>query len=665
MVFPLVAGLAAVGSLASPSVTVRATLCSIVALLLVPVALLTRPAEGTIRLRAILVSIALCSAAGSYLRIGDSGFRATSADVAMLIGRLLVIGAMAKAASNRRGRGFHSLLVDGAVIAVAVWMLSWVFVANRKSNSGEHGLWIYVLDSAYQPVGAALALLLFAVVFSDSPRSLAVRLLSAAVLCSIAADLLSAFTHGSATAFGLRLSDSLVTLAFGLGAGAIAHGSATTLSQRQPMLPRRPLPGRMFFASGWAIAALIAATAVPAQGSADNVVRAIGVSILTSLVVFRAIQSVLANRRAQDELLSLSQTDQLTGLANRRCVLEHIEAHLCNSWRNQGQPTVLFIDVDRFKTINDSLGHAAGDRALLLVSERFARAIPPRAVVARLSGDEFVVFDPDSPSPQAALQLADQLLATLHEPLALATGDVFVTASIGVCEFVAGSRPDAGDLLRDADTAMYRAKELGRNRVALFDSSMHERVAHRMNLETALYRALDRRELCLFHQPILNTRTGEIIGFEALMRWQREDGSIVSPAEFIPIAEETGTIISIGSWALGEALAQLRRWIDEGVCAPTTTMSVNVSPQQLIDPRFPEKVNEAVLRSRISPHLLWLEITEGVMISQPALALSSLRRLPRRWDSYCLGRLRHRLLVAVTATRVSVAANQNRSCLRP
>ena len=184
--------------------------------------------------------------------------------------------------------------------------------------------------------------------------------------------------------------------------------------------------------------------------------------------------------------------------------------------------------------------------------------------------------------------------------------------------------------MRHADTAMYRAKDAGRNCLAVYDESMHERVAHRLSVETALYRALDRRELRLFHQPILDLESGDVVGFEALMRWQQGDGTIVSPAEFIPIAEDTGTIVPIGSWALLEALSQLRSWIDDGVCSESATMSVNVSPRQLSDPNFPSIVNEALARSGVSPQLLWLEVTESVMIAEPELALATLRRV-RSW----------------------------------
>ena len=297
------------------------------------------------------------------------------------------------------------------------------------------------------------------------------------------------------------------------------------------------------------------------------------------------------------------------------------------AWQSDSHPTLYFVDLDRFKNINDSLGHAAGDEVLKMVAIRLSKAAPEHSTVARLSGDEYVVLDPSTRSPGSSLALAERLLSIFREPLPISQGDVFVTASIGVASLSPSSSSSAEDLLRHADTAMYRAKDAGRNCLAVYDESMHERVAHRLSVETALYRALDRRELRLFHQPILDLESGDVVGFEALMRWQQADGTMVSPAEFIPIAEETGTIVPIGSWALLEALTQLRHWIDDGVCSESATMSVNVSPRQLSDPNFPSIVNEALNRSGVSPQLLWLEVTESIMIAEPELALATLRRV--------------------------------------
>ena len=264
---------------------------------------------------------------------------------------------------------------------------------------------------------------------------------------------------------------------------------------------------------------------------------------------------------------------------------------------------------------------------LVAVADRLRVVLPKHCVVGRIAGDEFVVLDPRSTSINDAMMLADLVLESFHEPLALRQGDVFVSASIGVSTYRPSVTNSADDLLRHADTAMYRAKESGRNCVAVFDESMLESVTQRLAVETALYRALERRELRLVHQPIIDIHLGEVVGFEALMRWERDDGSTTSPAEFIPIAEETGIIVPIGSWAILEALTHLSHWISAGSCPRDATMAVNVSPRQLSDPNFVNVVSEALTRAHIPARQLWLEVTEGVMIAQPDQALAALTRL--------------------------------------
>jgi diguanylate cyclase (GGDEF)-like protein len=351
------------------------------------------------------------------------------------------------------------------------------------------------------------------------------------------------------------------------------------------------------------------------------------VLFLSGVVLLRVVIAVRANAQLQSKLIESAQTDALTGLANRSLMLEHVDTALRTAWRDNRQPTVLFIDVDRFKNINDSLGHAAGDDVLIAVATRLRLILPTHCVVGRIAGDEFVVLDPQTNGPNESMVLADRVLESFHEPLALRQGDVFVSASIGVSTYRPSVTNSADDLLRHADTAMYRAKESGRNCVAIFDESMLASVTQRLAVETALYRALERRELRLVHQPIIDVGLGEVVGFEALMRWDRDDGSSISPAEFIPIAEETGTIVPIGAWALLEALTHLGEWIASGVCPRDATMAVNVSPRQLSDPNFVNLVSEALTRAHIPARQLWLEVTEGVMIAQPDQALDALTKL--------------------------------------
>ncbi|MFM9083378.1 MAG: putative bifunctional diguanylate cyclase/phosphodiesterase, partial [Actinomycetota bacterium] len=352
---------------------------------------------------------------------------------------------------------------------------------------------------------------------------------------------------------------------------------------------------------------VLARTDAPSAGARS--VRSASSAVLAVAVMTRVVQSVRANASTQDELVRSALTDSLTGLPNRTLMLRHIDAALRTSWGTPRQPTVLFIDVDRFKAINDSLGHATGDDVLMTVASRLLANVPDHAVVGRISGDEFVVLDDRTETAAQSVMLAEHLLDAFREPVGGSQPDMFVTASIGVAHAPRGMDLSADALMRHADTAMYRAKDAGRNCIAVFDDSMVERVTQRLDIETALYRALERGEVHLVHQPIVDVDLGLVVGFEALMRWRRE-GAPVSPAEFIPVAEDTGTIVPLGTWALRDALARLRGWIDDGTCKPSTTMSVNVSPRQLNDPQFVQTVVDALAATGVSADQLWLEVTE-------------------------------------------------------
>ncbi|MEO7398608.1 MAG: EAL domain-containing protein, partial [Ilumatobacteraceae bacterium] len=544
-----------------------------------------------------------------------------------LVSAAMVIAAVALIARTRRGPDFWGLLADGGIVALGSWLLAWVVLVQPALDNFENDPWLAVAQSAFQPLGAILLFLLIIVLFSDSERTPAIRNVGLAVMLALVSGLLRALHDSGRIGDYTTVSIAVGMIANGFLFAALLHPSMRGLVERQPATRPRPIFGRIMLTTTTLVIPIIASTANRPNGLADLWVRTVTVGVLSLLVTTRILQAVRANRAAQDQLLRTAQTDSLTGLPNRGLLLEEMNTTLRESWKGFGHPTLFFIDLDRFKNINDSLGHAVGDLVLCSIADRLRSTVPERATVARISGDEYVVFDPASPSLDEALETANQLLTALCQPISLGTGDVFVTASIGVARMEPQSHRSSDLLLRHADTAMYQAKDAGRNCVALFDESMHERVAHRLNVETALFRALDRGELRLYYQPILEVTASEVVGFEALMRWRQGDGTIVSPAEFIPIAEETGTINAIGAWALFEATDQLRQWIDTGICSASATMSVNVSPRQLADPAFPSIVNEALARSKVSPHHLWLEVTEGIMITEPELALSTLRRL--------------------------------------
>ena len=629
---PVAASALAVGTALTGSALVQAAGFMVVAAAAVPLSLVALHRHDLKpRLVVGLIALAMLTGCANLLRSLSVGHpRALPwAEVMALAGLFMVIAAVGVVAHNRRGRDFWPIVADGGIVALGVWLLTWVTIVRPTLDRQGVDPWLTVLRSAFQPLGAVIVFLLIVVVFSDKARTPAVIYCSAAITLALVSGLMRGLSlSGQGATYG-HVSTALCVIALGTLYASVMHPSVRTLTHPLPDGPQRTVTGRIVVTTAALVVPIIVMSATMPDGATDRIVRSLSVGLLALLVTVRTAQTVQSNRFAQSTLLHSAQTDSLTGLPNRSLLLEHINATLHESWKSHEHPTLFFIDLDRFKNINDSLGHAAGDRVLCVIADRLRLTVPQRATVARISGDEYVVFDPASPSLGDAMGLANMLLAQFREPLTLATpaGDVFVTASIGIARLEPQSHRNADALLGHADTAMYQAKEAGRNCVAMFDESMHERVSHRLSVETALFRALDRDELRLYYQPILEMTTGDVTGFEALMRWQQADGTIVSPAEFIPIAEETGIIIKMGAWALLEAMNQLRTWIDDGVCSPTANMSVNVSPRQLADPAFPSMVNEVLAQSHVSPNLLWLEVTEGIMIAEPEVALATLRRL--------------------------------------
>ncbi len=545
-----------------------------------------------------------------------------------LVGTVAMIVAAVAVVRRRPPTRVAATVVDAGVLALGAWLIGWiVFVRPIADAHGQTGATLAV-DGLLGPATMILLCLVALIVFSRTKPRLALRMLGSALLVDVIGHTTTALVDAGhlATSFD-RFGGACHVAAYVIAGGALMHWTAAEILSptTQPPLERRL--GRLVLTTSGLLVPVVVLAATTPHDNADHWVRIVSVVAIGCATMVRVVMSGRDTTETQDELVRGAQTDALTGLPNRSTLLAKINECMTAAWSDNRQPALYFVDLDRFKNINDSLGHAAGDELLVMVAQRLRAAVPDHATVARLSGDEYVVLEPGAGSAAAAMALADRLLGVFREPLAMSHGDVFVTASIGIALLSLRSSSTPEDLLRHADTAMYRAKDAGRNCVALYDESMHQRVAHRLSLETALYRALDREELRMFHQPILDLDTGDVEGFEALMRWRREDGTEVSPVEFIPIAEDTGTINAIGAWALLEALIQLRLWIDEGVCSSLATMSVNVSPRQLADPGFPAMVSEALTRAAVSPHQLWLEVTEGIMIAEPELALATLQRL--------------------------------------
>ena len=336
---------------------------------------------------------------------------------------------------------------------------------------------------------------------------------------------------------------------------------------------------------------------------------------------------VVERVRAAEKLVHDAFHDPLTSLPNRALFLDRLERAIVRAERHGDYKfAVLFIDIDRFKIVNDSLGHPAGDDLLIQVSKRILQSLRLQDVVARpvtglawkakddtlarLGGDEFTVLLDDIRDPSDGVRVAERIQTSFGEPFVISGQDVFTTASIGIT--VNSGHAIAVDVLRDADTAMYRAKLHGGARCEVFDQGMHQHSVNRLNLETDLRRALERKEFRVYYQPIIALRTGNISGFEALLRWQRSDNALVSPADFIGVAEETGLIVSIGKWVLRTACEQARQWHLASPRELPLTMSVNISARQFLQDDLVTQVEEILRETQVEPTAINLEITESV-----------------------------------------------------
>jgi diguanylate cyclase (GGDEF)-like protein/PAS domain S-box-containing protein len=320
---------------------------------------------------------------------------------------------------------------------------------------------------------------------------------------------------------------------------------------------------------------------------------------------------ITERRRIQDDLAHAALHDDLTGLANRTLFTALLERSLARARRSHTYVcAVLFVDIDHFKLVNDSLGHLVGDKFLVSMGKRFLEHLRPGDVLARLGGDEFAVLLDDIPDATTATTIADRLHTALLEPFDLEGREVYTSASMGIA-FGNNRYLRSEDLLRDADTAMYRAKSLGRSQYQIFDPSMHASAIQRLTLETQLRRALERHEFSVAYQPIIQLDSSQVCGFEALVRWERPDGITSHPSEFIPVAEETGLIVPLTNWVLRDACRQVAEW--QQTFSRPLTLTVNISAKLFDRPSLVDEVRSAIIDSGLLPRTLRLEITESFL----------------------------------------------------
>jgi len=561
---------------------------------------------------------------GAFLRQMLAGRpEAPLADAASLAGYGMTVAAVLAILRGRRSthRGFDEL-IDGLIVVTAAAPAALALFTLPTAVGQGHLSLFALLQGVYPVIDVAVLFLSLLLFWTSANRVPAYWLLIATATATLVGDLGYAHIGTQGLVVGSPLLDLPFIVAFGCLGAAALHPSMNKLSRTE----QRPV-------QAWSrarLAILAPAMVIPSaiivsSGTSDeDWVGAVAAVIIAMLVLVRAVGAVRGYTRSQEGLAHQATHDPLTGLINRAHLVERIDALIMDTEPAGDRIDLLFIDLDGFKLVNDSWGHQVGDRVLCAVTDRLRALVGPRDVLARVGGDEFAIVRlVDEDSVGDGLRLADDIIAACAQPLT-ATGTTFsTTVSIGLAQSTLPSTAEG--LLRDADTAMYRAKAAGRNRCVEFHTSMRDSLRARVETELALRYALEREEFLLHYQPIVSLDDSRVVGLEALLRWAHPKRGMVSPLDFIPVAEETGLIVDIGTWVVSEALRQIARWRDQGrgLC----WVSVNVSARQLQDRWLVDHVESELRRYQIPAELLVLEITESAMAEDPDVSLALLTQL--------------------------------------
>jgi diguanylate cyclase len=566
---------------------------------------------------------------GAVIRAVTSGSNPI-ADAATLPGYALLFVFFVLLLRARQSVERHAVL-DGLIVCLAGGLVSALLLAEPALGIAGRPAYVSVIAGIYPLLDVALLLLVVNVTFTASVFPVSLVTLLGTMVGLFVGDLAYAMIGASGKTYESPLFDLPFAIGFALLGVTALHPSVVELSRAG----RRPVQ-----AWSWQrILLLVPAMATPFlllatigdRSATDRWIIAGTGALMVGLLLIRAVSAVQAQVAAQLHSQYQAMHDPLTGLPNRRMITAEIERLVGLVPPGSDERVwVYLLDLDGFKWVNESWGHDTGDQLVLDVAARLRGVVPAGVMVSRVGGDEFLLAYLGDKT--GALRLVDEIRGCFTRPLEVRDTEVVLSASIGIAH--ADGEGDAGvtaeALMRDADTAMYRAKAEGPGRSTVFDTSMHDRVRERIELEGALRTALAEGELRVAYQPIVALDTGRPLGAEALVRWEHPVRGAIPPMTFIPIAEDSGLIAPIGTWVREEALRQLSQWRADGTVADDFYLSINVSPRQLNDPDLPLVVSAELLRYGVPARAVALEMTESVMVdgsSVTARVLFELREL--------------------------------------
>ncbi|GAA2598729.1 hypothetical protein GCM10010435_92690 [Winogradskya consettensis] len=546
---------------------------------------------------------------------------------AMIVPGYVLLGVFFAILLRARGSIKRHAVLDGLIVGVAGAIASALLLAFPAAAIEGRPAIESVLAGLYPAFDVVLLALGINLTFTARTWPVSLSLLVSCIALLIAGDVAYSIIGTYGFTYVSPVFDTPFLLTFTLLGVAALHPSVVELGHAD----RHPVQAwswRRMLLLVPAVAAPFVLLVTSGGSFTARVVIGAGGAAIVALLLLRAISAVQAQVEAQLHSEFQAMHDPLTGLPNRRSIAAAVEA-LVTTTPAQGPARVwvTFLDLDGFKWVNDSWGHDAGDQLVIEVAARLRVALPAGTALARVGGDEFVVAYVGE--EQGALRLVDGMQGCFSSPLPVRDTEVVISASIGLAHAPGGGDPamTTEALLRDADTAMYRSKSEGPGRATIFDTSMHDRVRERIELESALRVALNEGQLHVVYQPIVRLETGRPHGAEALVRWNHPQRGAIPPMTFIPVAEESGMIGTLGTWVRNEALHQLAEWRADGTVDGDFYMSINVSPKQLAEPNLPLIVSAELLRYGVPSSAVALEMTESVMVDGGGVAAKVLFEL--------------------------------------